>query len=121
MERISLTIPGAGAIPNNRNLNSDLASGTIGSLVTEIASIAFLIAGFLMFIWFAWGVFEYIFAGGNKESLGKARKRMTWAIVGFIMFALSFFVSQYAQTIIPTTEKVTPVTPGTVTPGGTTP
>lgn len=85
---------------------------TLGDFVTALLNVFFLIAGFLMLIWFAWGVFQYIFAGGKKEDLAKARSRMTWAIVGFLITAISFAISQYIQTIIPTRIKsgVTKVT-----------
>lgn len=74
---------------------------TLASFVSQALDLVFMIAGFLMFIWAVWGVFEYIFAGGNKDKLGKARGRITWAIVGFIFIALAFLVSQYIGQLLP--------------------
>lgn len=50
-----------------------------------------------MFIWAAWGVFDYIRAEGNKEALAKARKRIQWAIVGFIILLFAFMISEFIQ------------------------
>ena len=69
--------------------------------------VLFYIVGFLSFFWFAWGVYEYLIAGGAKEGLAAARKRMTWAIIGFVLFIASFAVSQYAQTLFDPSTKVT--------------
>lgn len=99
-------LPGGKRVSPFPYLSDRLAEGSLGSIISEFMIVVMYIAGFLSFIWFAWGVFEYIFAGGGKEGLGKARKRMTWAIVGFIIFVLSFALSQYVQTIFPTNSSL---------------
>src|SRR5438477_256368 len=72
----------------------------LSSLMSGFFQIGFYLATFLAFIWFVWGAFQYIFAGGDKEKLGKARARITWAIVGLIIVALAFLVAQYAGQIL---------------------
>lgn len=100
MREIALKLPGQTEVQQGfPYLKSELSNATLGELISQFAVVAFYIVGFLSFIWFAWGVFEYIFAGGGKEGLGRARKRMTWAIVGLVFFVLSFALSQYAETI----------------------
>lgn len=76
--------------PNTAKLSDVLGPGL---------NMAFIISGFLMLIWLVWGVLQYIFAGGDKEGLAKARSRITWAIVGFLLVVIAFAVSQYAQQI----------------------
>ncbi len=72
----------------------------LGDLLSGLFEIAILLAGFLAFIWFVWGAFQYIFAGGNKENLAKASSRMTWAIVGLVITILAFFIAQFAGQIL---------------------
>src|SRR3989344_7229897 len=98
MNKIAVTLPGGTSVTSP-------ASGfnNLGDLFSGLANIAFFIAGFLMLSWFAWGVFEYIFAGGDKAALEKARKRITWAIVGFFITMLAFAISQFAEQIFPQT------------------
>ena len=86
------------------------SSSKIGDILTGLFEIVVLLAAFLAFIWFVWGAFQYIFAGGNKESLAKARARITWAIVGLIITLLAFLVAQFAQQILlPGKTGVTPI------------
>jgi ABC-type uncharacterized transport system permease subunit len=64
-----------------------------------------------MLFWGFWGVFQYIFAGGKKETLALARKRITFAIVGFILVALAFIIQRFVIQIYPVNPLliVTPV------------
>ncbi len=99
MENDGLKLPGMKESFSYPNLRPELSGQPLGAIITQFMSVLLFIAGFLSFTWFAWGVFDYLFAGGNKESIAKARKKMTWAIVGFVLFSVSFGISQYAETI----------------------
>lgn len=76
------------------------AGSNIGGVVSSFLSVGFMVAGMLLLIWLSWGVFQYIFAEGKKENLQKARSRITWAIIGFIITLLAYVVSDYAREII---------------------
>lgn len=92
--------------------DSNQATGfhSLADIFNGLANIVFFIAGFLMLFWFSWGVFQYIFSGGSKDGLAKARSRMTWAVVGFFITALAFAISQFASQIFPNINPaVTPV------------
>ena len=116
-----LKIPGIN--PNAGTINGPITQNverfnTPAGLISEFLQIAFLIAGFLMFIWLVIGIFQYIFAGGNKDGLAKARKRIIYAIVGFLVVVLSFTLSRYIEDVIPhnnpNVQSITdPVMPGT--------
>lgn len=90
--------------------------GVLGILVTNFLNIAFIIAGFLMFFWLVWGIFQYIYSGGNKEGLQAARQRIMWAIIGFIIVVFAFLISQYTKEIFPQVNEFTNVTPITIPP-----
>jgi len=102
MKQLSLRVPGfdaGGPIATSPNLKVEFTD--LASVVSGFLNVFFYIAGFLMLFWFIWGVFQYIMAGGNKESLAKARSRLTWAIMGFILLVASFAISLYARNIFP--------------------
>lgn len=112
MNYLSLNVPGlnggTAGISAPPNFKADQFTN-LGSVVSGGLNLAFMIGGFLMLFWFSWGVFQYLFAGGNKENLAKARARLTWAIMGFVFLTISFAISQYAQKIVPTENSITPV------------
>lgn len=101
MEKLALKLPNGETIISmiKTGPNEAIKGEKLGDIISASLDIVFLIASFLMFIWMLWGIFQYIFAGGNKESLAKARSRITWAIVGFCIVLLSFTIWQYAKEI----------------------
>lgn len=99
MDKLALTLPGwTTPFPTPTNLKPGFDS--LGSVVSGVLDVAFMVATFLAFIWLAWGAFHYIFAGGDKEQLKKARDRITWAIAGLIITALSFALAQFIEQVL---------------------
>lgn len=92
-EIAQLTLPGNG----NTVINNPTKFQDLGSVLSGGYEIVIYVAGFLMLIWMFWGVFEYIFAGGDKTKLGKARARITYAIIGFVLVIMAFMISQYVK------------------------
>ncbi len=101
MKNLALKIPGFENNPINSpdGLAKNFPNAQLGEFISRLFIVILFLASALMFYWIVWGVFHYLFSGGDKEGLGKARKRITWAIVGFIIIVISFAVSQYLQTI----------------------
>lgn len=96
MKELALTLPGTGSgtlivNPASKNITD------LGGLISGLLTIGLFVAGFIMVAWMFWGVFQYIFAGGNKEGLAKARSRMLYAAIGFTLVAASFLISDYAK------------------------
>lgn len=106
------TVIDPGYTPTNNRYPSGLF--TISNLINDVSSIALYVGGSLMFFWAIWGVFDYIRAEGNKDGLAKARKKIQWAIVGFIILILSFFVADFLMPLIARSgiggRPVTPLT-----------
>lgn len=65
-----------------------LWQGIIPGLIQLFLFFAFT----LIVIYLLWGGISWIMAGGNKESLERAKKKVTYAIVGLILVLLSFFI-----------------------------
>lgn len=104
MNQIALTIPGFSPIPNPSGLASKFVSPNqpfLGVFLTSLLDIIFYIAVFLAFYYLIWGAFQYLMAQGNKEELGKARGRITWAIIGLMVVLISYSISQYVRQIFP--------------------
>ena len=104
MNKLALNVPQFGNIPDFPGLQTGpgraIPDSTLGGILTGFFDIAFTLCAFLAFIWFVWGAFQYIFAGGDKEKLAKAKSRLTWAVAGLIIVALAFMISQFAAGIL---------------------
>lgn len=72
----------------------------IGTVITAFGNVALYVGGFLMFFWAAWGVFDYLKAEGNKEALAKARKKIQWAIIGFMILIAAYSLSSFVEGIL---------------------
>lgn len=109
MNKLALKLPGE---PVDYEITSPTPQfNTLGDFLSGLFNIVILTIGVLLISWLSWGIFQYIFASGNKENLAKARARITWALIGFILVLASFALSQYLQTIFEPnlTKEVTPV------------
>lgn len=87
------------------------ANPTLGSVLSGFIEVALYLAGFMMFFWMVWGVFEYILARGNKESLAKARGRIWWGMLGFLILIMAIFISQYVQNLYFPNGMTRPLSP----------
>lgn len=118
MEKLVLDLPGFGNINNPPVLRfSGNENTTLGYVTSEFFTVLFYGGAFLMFAYMTWGIFQYLFARGEKEQLSKARHKISWAILGFIVLIASVFIAQYARSIFESDtqfrnfNKVTPITP----------
>lgn len=105
---LALTLPGpSGSSAYNIGYPTGFGTGAgnftnIGSLVSSVLQVGIYIGGAVMVFWLGWGVFQYIFAGGSKERLAFARKRIIFALVGFFILIMAYAINQYVeQTIFP--------------------
>ena len=99
------------ASPLKTGPGTAIPDATLGGVLSSLFNIILLISGFLMFFWLTWGVFQYIFAGGNKEALAKAISRMIWVFVGFIIILLSFAIKDYLfEVVAPQTPPIKTMT-----------
>ncbi|MBI4037062.1 hypothetical protein HY385_01420 [Candidatus Daviesbacteria bacterium] len=101
IKKLALTLPGSNGTPIPTPVGFNPQLKDLGSIISSLANAVLWLSFFLMFFWIVWGVFQYLFASGNKENLDKARKRITYAIIGFIVIAIAFSVKEYLQTIMP--------------------
>lgn len=99
MTLAQLQLPGGTTIQNPPQFKPDFTD--LGSILTGAYEIGLYIAAFLMVWWMAWGAFEYILAGGDKNKLASARKRIIFAIVGFLLIALAYAIGSFLEKVFP--------------------
>lgn len=70
------------------------------NLILNNAVILFFAAAAVSFvIMFLWGAVQIILSQGDKEAIAKARGKITWAIIGIFLIALSYFIFEVLQDI----------------------
>ena len=66
----------------------------LSNLITLIYSLAAVVLIFMLL----WGAFDWLTSGGEKEKVEAARNRITYALIGMILFAVAFAVIQLLGT-----------------------
>lgn len=88
--------------PINFNITAPTGavSAPVGTIVNNAIKIIFSIGGFLVLIFLIIGAFQWIMSGGDKEAVGKARQRITHALIGLAILVLAFVIAQVIQSIL---------------------
>lgn len=86
--------PGLG-VQANTNGNQLLTQ-----MITTGITIFFVIGGIGVVFMVLWGAVQWIFSGGDKEGISKARGRITHALIGLAVLALSFVIITVVGTIV---------------------
>lgn len=73
--------------------------GTLALFISNGVKLIFVIGGLAFFFMLLWGAFEYITAGGEKEKVGSATKRMTNALIGMVILLSSYVIFKLVNTI----------------------
>lgn len=68
---------------------------SLGEGTSRLVAPAFSLATFLIILYFLFGAFKYLKAGGSKEEVEGARQMITHAIVGFIILMFTFLILQF--------------------------
>lgn len=80
--------------------NKYIGYSDLGSFITNITTVAFILAIILVLIMLVWGAFEWIASGGDKEAVGKARNRIINAIIGLAVLAIAFALAKVGAQIV---------------------
>jgi sorbitol-specific phosphotransferase system component IIBC len=68
---------------------------TINSLMVNILNTMLLVGAVMLIITIIWSGIGWMIAGGDKEKLQKAQKRLTHAIIGFIILICVFAIANF--------------------------
>lgn len=96
--RIDISVPTEGINPQT----------PFGIIINNIFTIVFIIAALAVLFMLILGAFQWITSGGDKEAVGKARSRITHALIGLAVLALAFFIIQIVGSIlgVPVVETI---------------
>lgn len=73
---------------------------SLGNLLSNVLTIVFVIAAIIVLFMLIIGAFQWITSGGDKEGVGKARDRITHALIGFAILALAFLIIQVVGQVV---------------------
>lgn len=90
------------------NLKYTQPRGLIGTLLTDIIPIILMLAGFLTVIIIIISGLQFIISSGDPESAAKARSRLIFAIIGFIVIILAFAILRIIDMLFLGTTGILP-------------
>jgi hypothetical protein len=64
----------------------------VGTVLTNALTIIFILGALVVLFMLVIGAVQWITSGGDKEAVGKARSRITHALIGFAILALAAFL-----------------------------
>jgi len=71
---------------------SAAAQGTLGQNITQIINFFLGLLGLIAVAFLIYAGVLMVTAGGNEETVGKARKVITYAVIGIVIILLSYTV-----------------------------
>ena len=64
----------------------------VGVFVGASLNLAFMVAGVLVFVYLVWGGIQYLTSGGDSSKVQEAQSRITTALIGFSILAVSYAI-----------------------------
>lgn len=103
LSKIALKLPGFDINVQTKDAYPGFKPNITGatSLVSTALELVFFAVGFLVLLNLVLGAFRYLSAADSKENVQKARQRIIWSIVGFLVLIAAFSVAEFTRTIIP--------------------
>ena len=93
MEKIALEVPPYGKIETSPGIPSGgLFGATFTNLINLGFNLLFIVGLVLAIVFIIFSGIQWILSSGDKQKLQAARGRLTFAIVGLLVIAASFFI-----------------------------
>ena len=71
----------------------------LASIINEALKYIFPFAGLILFFILIAGGFQFLTAAGNEESIKKASQKITYAIIGFVVIFVAFWLIKLLETV----------------------
>jgi membrane protease YdiL (CAAX protease family) len=84
-------------VPQSCIVNNVWTIACIPIIIQNLVTFAFYLAGTVALFFIIWAGIGFITAGGDKEKIEKAKKTLTYAIIGLVFILLSGF---FIETIL---------------------
>lgn len=81
-------------IENQGLPNFAFGGGTLAQVIDKILPYLFGAAGLLLLLYLIWGGFGYMMSGGDPKAVDSAKKRITTALIGFVIIFTAFWLVQ---------------------------
>lgn len=79
--------------PELKNLTSKGGEAGISTFLTNVIGLIYTVGAIAFLFMLIIGAFQWITSGGDKEALGKAKARITHALIGIVLLALAFVIA----------------------------
>lgn len=76
------------------------ANATLGAVITSALKYLFPIAGLILLFMLIMGGLELMTSAGNPEGTKKGYQKVLWALVGFLLIFLSYWIIQILEAIL---------------------
>lgn len=93
-EAVSQNLPGVSGDLSN------VADRGFGHLLSTILSAVMMVAALLVLIILIWGAIDWISAGGDSGKVGKARDKITQAVIGIIVLSATTAIFMLLQSFL---------------------
>ena len=70
----------------------NISSNNLGSMVSNIITILFILAALIALFFLIWGGIKWILSGGDKGKVESARSTIIAALIGLVITFLAFFL-----------------------------
>ena len=70
----------------------NMQTAKLGDIVNELVPYIFSLAGFLLLIYLTFGGFSLMTSGGNPKVKAAAQQKITYAILGFVIVFLAYWI-----------------------------
>lgn len=68
------------------------SSSNLSTLISNVITLFFAVGGIGFTIMILWASVNWILAGGDKEKIAAARRRITQSIVGLVLLSMTFVI-----------------------------
>ena len=92
----------------------------LASLIFRLWRVMVILGGLLVLIFLVWGAFDWLSSGGSEKKLESAKTKITNAIIGMVILAMSFaavglveYITGFSllEIVWPTAPNITAPTP----------
>jgi len=73
---------------------------TLGAIISALLPYLFVVAGLLLLLYLVFGGFSLLTSRGDPKAVQIAKERITFALVGFIVIFVSYWIVQFVGTIL---------------------
>lgn len=98
-----LLLPGASgpiSIPDPSGFKFTGASGNLGAVITAALTYVFPVGGLILFAMLIMGGFQLLTAAGNPEEVKKGYNKILYALIGFLVIFVSYWLVQILEYVL---------------------